>query len=344
MRNRALTPWLLATAFLLGAPPLLAVTYFVDRFDDQASASDCSPFIAGDCSLRGAVLHANSTALADTILLPGGVYQLTLAGALEDQAQTGDLDVLEDLTISAAMGGTPAIVQTTADRVFHLLGATASLSVVGPMTLQGGFGVDAGGNGDGGSLLADRGVALTITNVIIEGASAEEQGGCLHSRLNDPGDSVTLTDVVIQGCSAESGGGAFISVGDAQVLLERVRIESCQASKLGGGLSLIGGPSLAIVSPGRRRGRERHGLRAVHAAVEPAAKPSAKRKRFHSRMKKVDGQKRAEAVDAEAVAVDGPPGSQRGRRRRGCAHSSARSTAAAGLIAGSDGGSAGGDP
>jgi hypothetical protein len=247
MRYPVVTPCSLVLGSLLIPAPLPAVTYFVDRFDDQPAASSCSPLMLADCSLRGAVLHANGTAAADTIVLPNGVYQLTVAGALEDQAQIGDLDVLEEVTISAAMGAHPTIVQTTADRVFHLLGAAASLTFDGPLTLQSGLGTDGTGNGDGGSIYAEEGVALTLVEVTLTGASAERLGGCLFSSLNDPGDSLTLTGVILEGCSAEGGGGAFIAIDDATVLLDRVRVESCHAQRNGGGLSLLGGPALMIV-------------------------------------------------------------------------------------------------
>ncbi|NCX97318.1 MAG: hypothetical protein EBX35_01675 [Planctomycetia bacterium] len=43
-------------------------------------------------TLRQAVIQANATPGADTIMLRAGTYRLTLAGADEDAAATGDLD------------------------------------------------------------------------------------------------------------------------------------------------------------------------------------------------------------------------------------------------------------
>jgi CSLREA domain-containing protein len=77
-------------ALLPGAGPARAAAYSVTRFDDPAPGA-CN---AGDCSLREAIIAANaSTGVADTINLPPGVYTLTRAGANEDAAATGDLDI-----------------------------------------------------------------------------------------------------------------------------------------------------------------------------------------------------------------------------------------------------------
>ena len=53
-------------------------------------------------SLRAAIMEANALGGADEITLPAGNYQLTIAGRMEDNSETGDLDILEDLTITGA--------------------------------------------------------------------------------------------------------------------------------------------------------------------------------------------------------------------------------------------------
>src|SRR5689334_10135263 len=67
--------------------------------------------VDGNCTLREAVVAANTDAAvdacpagagADTIQLPAGVYLLTLAGAGEDAAATGDLDLNADVSITGA--------------------------------------------------------------------------------------------------------------------------------------------------------------------------------------------------------------------------------------------------
>ena len=48
---------------------------------------------SGHISLRSAIEAANSRPNSDTILLPAGTIKLTIAGANEDNAATGDLDI-----------------------------------------------------------------------------------------------------------------------------------------------------------------------------------------------------------------------------------------------------------
>ena len=84
----------------------------------------------GDCSLREAI---SSSANADTktdacaagdgadeIILPSGTYRLSIEGAAEDAAATGDLDITSELTISGAGAATTVIDANMIDRVFHV--------------------------------------------------------------------------------------------------------------------------------------------------------------------------------------------------------------------------------
>jgi hypothetical protein len=63
---------------------------------------------AGQTTLRAAVMEANARAGDDSILVPEGVYVLSLAGAGEDAAAAGDLDVTPNgrVTITTVSGST----------------------------------------------------------------------------------------------------------------------------------------------------------------------------------------------------------------------------------------------
>lgn len=80
---------IVALAILLLASRAGAVDFNVTRQDDPLP-DGCA---VGDCSLREAVIDANADG-ADRILLPDGTYTLSLAGAGEDLAATGDLDLI----------------------------------------------------------------------------------------------------------------------------------------------------------------------------------------------------------------------------------------------------------
>ena len=83
----------------------------------------------GDCSLREALQAANTDIAVDacpagdgwdTIMVPAGTYTLTLTGSGEDGNTTGDLDVLESVTILGAGAGSTTIDGNDSDRVFHV--------------------------------------------------------------------------------------------------------------------------------------------------------------------------------------------------------------------------------
>ena len=74
----------------------------------------------GTCSLRAAVQESNSLPNADVIVLPAGVYTLTLAGILEDRARYGDLDILDDLTLQGAGAGVTIVDGNQLDRVIDI--------------------------------------------------------------------------------------------------------------------------------------------------------------------------------------------------------------------------------
>jgi hypothetical protein len=93
-KKQCLALSLLITALLLaGRDRAHAATMTVDRTDDAAAATACTP-APNDCSLRGAAIASNGTAAGDPIVVPAGTYVLTTSGAHEDAAATGDLDVL----------------------------------------------------------------------------------------------------------------------------------------------------------------------------------------------------------------------------------------------------------
>src|SRR5688572_13512219 len=93
---------------LLLIPPLRAAVFDVTTTVDEADGS-CAD---GDCSLRDAILAANSSSDADnTINLPQGTYSLTLADAGEEDAGLiGDLDVF---TNSLTINGNGSVIDAS---------------------------------------------------------------------------------------------------------------------------------------------------------------------------------------------------------------------------------------
>jgi CSLREA domain-containing protein len=156
----------------------------------------------GDCSLREAIKAANSDSAvdacaagsgADTITLPAGVYTLTLQGTGEDIAATGDLDITGALTITGADAASTIVESGNQnDRVFEILGATATLSQLtirngnsaeggairntGTLTIANSIVRDSGNRGGNGGGIYNAGT-LTLSNSTISSNLADTLGG-----------------------------------------------------------------------------------------------------------------------------------------------------------------------
>lgn len=91
-------------SYLAPTPPptseTLDTSLQVDTTTDDGARNACNDAVPTDCSLRGAIQQANlNSSRAFTIVVPAGVYQLTLTGANEDGNATGDLDVTNPIGV-----------------------------------------------------------------------------------------------------------------------------------------------------------------------------------------------------------------------------------------------------
>src|SRR5712691_4991903 len=157
----------------------LLSTFVVNSTDDNPDA-DLSDGIAADSqahvTLRAAIQQANASFGADTITVPAGIYLLTLIGSPgEDQAATGDLNILDDVTITGGGSDQTIIDGLLQDRVFDVkAGVTAQIS-----GLKITNGVVTSGQGDGGGV-RNMGT-LTMQNVVLDGNSTAGSGGAIAS-------------------------------------------------------------------------------------------------------------------------------------------------------------------
>src|SRR2546427_6833605 len=156
------------------ASPGLAATFTVDTtadvVDSLAGDGICAT-ATGACSLRAAVQESRALPGGDTIILPSGRYVLTIAGAGNNSATSGDLDISEELTILGAGARTTIIDGNRLDRVFDVRNPVPV--VISGVTIRNGA---APGLGDGGGIATVNG-PLTLTDVAFVGNSAGRNGG-----------------------------------------------------------------------------------------------------------------------------------------------------------------------
>lgn len=240
MRARSV---LLAVVLLLaGRRSARAATFTVDRTDDDASvAAQACTGAVNDCSLRGAIIKANATAGADTIDLPAGTYTLSIAGADEDAAATGDLDITDDLTITGAARATTIIDGGQKDRVFQTDpsgGGTITVTIQ-HVTVQNGQSPDAGPVGGGGirngasSPSGATGGTLHLIDVAVinNTTTAGVNGGGLS---NDG--VMTIVDSVVSGNIAGGLGGGIVQNDEGSLSISGTTISGNGATGSGGGL------------------------------------------------------------------------------------------------------------
>ncbi len=177
----------------------------------------------GDCSLREAILVANANPGIDTIILPAGVYTLTLVGAGEDGASTGDLDILDSVVISGNGVTSPTIDGGGLDRVFHIVTSSAVVSLSN-LIIRNGRAPDSDMGGGG---ILSQGI-LSLENVRLENNWAARGGGLRNSQ-----GSVHLARSTVISNTAESEGGGIFS--DGSLLVRDSWIASNQVPEGHGG-------------------------------------------------------------------------------------------------------------
>ncbi|KAA0139974.1 hypothetical protein FYZ48_08595 [Gimesia chilikensis] len=209
-------------------------TFFVNSDLDTVDANLGDGIAAdadGNITLRAAIMEANALAGDSLIILGSGTYALTLTGAGENNAFTGDLDVTDTsgtLTILGAGSGQTIIDATGLDdRVFDVF-TGADLTLQG-LTVTGGNAVGTSGGG-----IRNIGT-LSLVNTSVEGNTAElNGGGILNGELGQQG-TLNLSNSQVSGNSAVDGGGIYNN-DQSQVTIVDSAITGNTASGDGAGL------------------------------------------------------------------------------------------------------------
>ncbi len=213
-----------------------AATIAVNSTTDVIHSPGCATTGTGTCSLRDAIIFAN-TAPGSTITIPAGTYTLTISsgGAAENAAASGDLDINASVTINGAGSGSTII-------------STNYTSACGDCKV---FGINQDGTHNN-LVVSISGV--TIKNGYNNGAAFcgtlfETGGGIdLFMTGGSGSGSLTLSDVIIKnnkttGCSASYGGGINIdsdAANSGSVTMTNVQILANTADATGGGINLFG--------------------------------------------------------------------------------------------------------
>jgi CSLREA domain-containing protein len=198
---------------------------YVDVTADELDAD-------GDCSLREAIRAANLDVAVsgcaagsgpDTIIVPAGTFPLTIAGAAEDDAATGDLDLRSDVVLVGAGAGLTVIdAAGLGDRVMHVQPPAAGPDIqveVHDLTLRGGS-VDLFDGGAGIGIQESAGGSPTTK---LEGCVIEENEagvGAGVAMLHASGGTTTISKSVVRSNQAYGGAGGIANLGGAAFVLD----------------------------------------------------------------------------------------------------------------------------
>ena len=189
------------------------------------------------CTLRAAIQETNAQPGPDVILVPAGKYVLTVLGVEEDGAETGDLDITDDLAIIGDSATTTLVDGNQIDRIFHSLGSNKVF--ISNITVMNG---EASGNYGGGGIYNSRDQDyyvghLTLSNVTVDNNMATGSGGGWNYSgggiLSDG--PLTITHSIISNNETVNGHGGGIR-SNSTLSLHDTTIFGNVAARYGGGI------------------------------------------------------------------------------------------------------------
>jgi CSLREA domain-containing protein len=213
-------------ALLGGLDSAHAASIAVDTTADDTAVN-------GNCTLREAVIAANTDSVvdacpagsgADVISVPAGTYLLTLVGAGEDAAATGDLDLTADVDIQGAGAASTIVDGNLTDRVFDFDPAASGITArLASVTVRNGAQVDEGGG------IRNRGT-LTLEESAVTNNAASSNSIGLGGGIRDSGNLTVMrstvtdntVDVVNPPITSHSQGGGIYSDGSAVIIASTI--------------------------------------------------------------------------------------------------------------------------
>ncbi|MEM9533889.1 MAG: right-handed parallel beta-helix repeat-containing protein [Pseudomonadota bacterium] len=205
--------------------PLQAATFAPTRTDDPAP-DGC---LAGDCSLREAIIAANEADGADVVeLAPGQLYLLQLDG-VNSSPTTGDLDITSEITLR----GQGAILDGQSTGRILDVRANAAVTIENLTLRNANTSLATNGALNGGAMQVEDTV-LTLRDVIFQGNATQTLGGGLYVRQDS---SVTIEDSAFVNNQGSNGGAIHSS---SPLTLRNVLFQSNTAEQSGAAAYLVG--------------------------------------------------------------------------------------------------------
>jgi len=204
-----------------------------DTVDDSPGNRKCAD-VKGRCSLRAAIMEANSAADTDVIVLGSATYQLVIPGIDEDGAEKGDLDVIHNLSIQGISLESTTIDGARLDRILHVMnGASVTISNI---TVQKGF-----SHGMGAGISVDASILVISNSSITDNESAglmgqgKGMGGGIA--IFNYGELTVMNSKIENNIAKGQGGGISIN-NDSKAVIENTSVMGNEAM-YGGGIQVL---------------------------------------------------------------------------------------------------------
>lgn len=184
-----------------------------DHVDDNPGDGVCDIPSGGFCTLRAAVMEANALPGADTIVLPGNSnVRLSINGAGENAAATGDLDITSPVVIGTFVEPTEDFPTIDAsllnDRIFHVLSGSGAVTFVNVRMVNG-----SADFSNGGAINISTANQVQVDRVWFEDNTADSGGAIYISPLSE----LTVIDSVFKGNAAVTQGAALTIFGTTDI-------------------------------------------------------------------------------------------------------------------------------
>ncbi len=226
------------------------------------SSTDNTVTVDGNCTLREAILAANTDTTVDAckagsgwdlIYLNAGTY--TLAPTFEPDLDS-DLDIASPIIIQGADTATTIINGNQAGRVFDVNGAALRLQNLtitnGQTSANGGcvYNNDGflaiensvvtscatQGSGDGGAVHSNEGIFYLLNATVSQNVSADETGGL----FNNYGVMVIEQGNIFQNSAQDYGGGAQSYYGSTHIVNTQIQTNTATSNHSGGLYAYVG--------------------------------------------------------------------------------------------------------
>lgn len=235
----------LIIALALLALPTPPVTSAIGTGVDVSVGTETDQYSGPGCSLRDAIQTINNGAnhggcfrvanftSFNQVLVPAGIYALTLAGSGEDFNVTGDLDIRTNMIISATGAVTVTGEPGWNDRIFHIITGTERVTMKGLV-------VSGGSSPFGGGILVEPGTSLTLNDGAVESNTSITGGGIYNNQ-----GTLTLNNTTVHGNNATCGNclsdGGGIENYFGTTTLTNVTLSNNSAGYVGGGIDTFSG-------------------------------------------------------------------------------------------------------